>query len=98
MRSPAFSTALVVSVALVTILYTACTQQQARTVLNGALTAAQIACALERSMLGDEAIAQACEIRGDLAPVLRALIGSHRAAAKRENAASAPMIPDRRCP
>jgi hypothetical protein len=76
------------------VVHTACTQQQAKSALNGALTASQIACALEHSLLGDPQIAQVCAIQGDLAPVLRTLIGSHRAAAKRETAASTPMVPD----
>jgi hypothetical protein len=76
------------------IFHTACINQQSKGVLSGALTASQIACALEHSLLGDPQIAQVCAIQGDLAPVLRTLIGSHRAAAKREIAASTPMAPD----
>lgn len=77
----------------------ACTMQQAKSVLNAALTASQIACALENSLLGDARIAEVCAIRGELAPVLRTLISEHRIAAKRERAVSSPMVPDaKKCP
>lgn len=76
-----------------------CTQQQAKSVLNTAMTASQIACALEHATLGEPDIARLCQFSADLAPVLRTLIGSHRAAVLQSVAASHPMVPDaKRCP
>lgn len=67
----------------------ACTPGERRDAVNGALDAAQIACALNHAELGDEDVAKVCAIEGALAPILRTLLASHRSAMARETSAAA---------
>ena len=80
--------AVIVAATCASALLESCTPQARRDVASAALTAAQIACALGHSELQDADIAKVCAITGDLAPVLRTLIGEHRAAASRERVRS----------
>lgn len=55
-----------------------CTKQEAKSVGQIGLTAAEIACAIANASLDNDAVAEACRVQRELRPVLDELLKSHR--------------------
>lgn len=67
----------------------ACTPQQIKDATKVVLSAAQIACILNRVELGNTEAMKLCQIREDLAPVVETLVSEHKAAMSRASKAGA---------